>query len=161
MTDSSVKIYSYENRDFIEIPETYYSTDSNDITFIKNKIIFKIEIPNNMMNCGKRRIEHDIDVDNESVSKSCKKIKTLEEDNKNLTETINNLKTILENTRNESKTIEKDYFDILQKFKETKNELLNARVKMEEHVRDKKRAISICNKLSRKIINADLEKQNK
>jgi len=158
MTDAIVKIYSYENRDFVEIPETYYSTDSNDITFIKDNTIFKIEIPNNMMDGGKRRIGHDIYIDHETVSKSCKKIKTLEEDNKNLTETINNLKTVLENTRNESKTFKKDYVDIVQIFKETKNELLNARVKIEKQVRDKKVAISICNKLRRKIINTDLAK---
>ena len=160
MVDNGVKVYSYENSDFVEIPETYYSTESNDITFIKNKRIFKIEIPENMMVGGKRKMDDSIYIDDDDVaSESSKKIKTLEEDNKTLEETINNLKIALEKTRIESKIMKEQKNNIVKNLEDVKKELLNARVKIEENVRDKTRAIMLCNKLRKQIIDTNMAKK--
>ena len=140
MTDNNIKIFCFDNNDFVEIPETYYSTDSDDITFIKNKIFFKIQIPDNFIIGSKRKTDDYIYIDDDE---SCKRIKTLEEDNKNLVEKHEKLKY--------SSQILKDKICCAEKrINYLKNELLQARVNIENNAKEMARMIKVCNKLCRK-----------
>lgn len=130
--DSNIKIFTFENNDFVEIPETYYSTDSKDITFIKNNQFFKIEIPDNFFEVvsRKRKVCDCIYIDNDE---SLEKIQILQE----------NI-TVAE-----------------KQINELKNKLLQSRLEIERNVAEKTRAINICNQLREKIIKYDINKNQK
>lgn len=163
MSDNGVKVYSYENSDFVEVPDTYYSVDSNDITFIKNKRIFKIEIPENVMAGSKRKMEDAIYIDDDE---SAKRIKTLEEINKKHVDDKIKYMLSLNKIERESKLLienlnklKEERDEAIKESKKNKIELLNARIKIEESVSEKKRAITLCNKMRLQLTKCAMEKK--
>jgi hypothetical protein len=141
MTDDSVKVYCYKNNHFVEVPEIYHAVDSNDITFIENERIFKIDIPENIMVGSKRTMDDSIYIHDDE---SAKRIKTLEEINKkHIADKFQYLST-MNKSQNESKTLKIENNKL-------KAELLDTRMKQEEILAQKNRALDLCNKLYKKI----------
>lgn len=145
MTDNnnSVKIYSYENDRFVEIPEIYHSVDSNDITFIKNERIFKIDIPDNVMVGSKRKMEDSIYIhDDESANR----IQKLEETNKKHLADKFKFISMRNIAENESKRLKIENNNLKAKLLETKLE--NERILSERN-----KATELCNQFARRILN--------
>lgn len=145
MTDGNIKVYCYENDDFVEVPETYASVDSNNVTFIKNKQIFKIEIPENVMVGSKRKMDDSMYIHDDE---SHKRIKKLEEINKkHIVDKFQYLSSI-NKTQNELKSLDVEN-------KQLKAELLDTRLKKEEILAQKNRALDLCNRLYKTISRRD------
>jgi len=145
MTDDSIKIYSYENNRFVEVPEVYLAVDSNDITFIKNECIFKIDIPNNDMIGSKRKMTDSIYINDDE---SAKRIKKLEETNKKHIEDKFQYLSTMNKIKNETKILNVENNKL-------KADLLDAKLKKEEILAQKDRALDICNRLYKKLSRKD------
>jgi hypothetical protein len=145
MTDNNdiVKIYSYENDRFIEVPEIYHSVDSNDITFIKNERIFKIDIPNNVMVGSKRKMEDSIYIHDDE---SAKRIKKLEEINKKHLEDKFKFISMWNTAEHKSKILQIENNKLKAKLLETK-------VENEVILSERNKATELCNKFVQKILN--------
>lgn len=138
--DTCVKVFTYENNDFVEVHDTFYSTDSHNLTFIKKNLIFKIEVPEKIIVGYKReRDERDVDHDTE-----VKKVKTTGD--QKLLDDMYKLQEESNIIFAKYKKYKEQRDSALEQVKKLKTELLNARVIAEDACREKDKAIAISNK---------------
>jgi len=131
-----MKISTYIDNHFVEVKDTYFSKVSNGITFINENRIFKIDI----VSVGGKR-KRDDDDDMKTFEKEHKKVL---DEYKKLQEKFNKMREIGELIIEKSKSVSKS-------LKETKMELLSARVQNEQYLLEKNLAMEACSAMQRQI----------
>jgi hypothetical protein len=122
MTDT-LKIYAYKNNKFVEVNETYFSKDSNNVVFTYNEQIFKID---DIENKKRKRDEFD------EETKFQQEHKKILKENLELNEQITKIMKVSNDIVVKSKKIVEERDECMKNLKKTKMELLRARVQLEK-----------------------------
>ena len=141
MTNNGVKIYAFTENKFIEVEETYFCNNSDDITFIHNDQVFKIT---NVDGTSKKRKRDELENENIRLTEENIALRNTSSQIKKLSSGIisKSKKILHENARLKQELLEthmkieklgKEIYSYDYKIQEFADKLMEARMQIEKN----------------------------